>query len=312
MATALYTPEISRPIRRTRTYRRPRAVRKLTPHSSSSFTATKDTQAIYYEAGKQHERSRWRMLRTWRNHDTHTEGMSYGMMIAVQLDKNTSSTRSGTGRTHTAVTDPKGTRRFGYFAWSMNVDGTPRLRIRLLRTAKNISPWRCISPRTAGQRNRHLQLQGTSGPHPESDEASRCADRHAAVPHHPNDEPFVRKPRPLRLELLLPPTSPAGSHRRPDDRRDVQDHPIRTGLRRRRNAQTLSYHLPAFYELWARWGPVAGPRVLVRGRGREPRHLRKGYGTGDRAYAGPQPLRRFADDWRNRSPRLSAMIHGAA
>jgi oligosaccharide reducing-end xylanase len=50
-----------------------------------------------------------------------------------------------------------------------------------------------------------------------------------------------------------------------------------------------SYHLPAFYELFARWGPVEDRSVLGQGRRCEPRCcLAKVTGPQYGPYAGPQ------------------------
>ena len=52
--------------------------------------------------------------------------MSYGMMIAVQMNKKREFDAIWNWtNTHMLVTDPANPSN-GYFAWSMNVDGTPR------------------------------------------------------------------------------------------------------------------------------------------------------------------------------------------
>jgi oligosaccharide reducing-end xylanase len=62
----------------------------------------------------------------WANNDARTEGMSYGMMIAVQLDKKREFDAIWNwANTYMLVTDPKNP-SVGYFAWSMSTDGTPR------------------------------------------------------------------------------------------------------------------------------------------------------------------------------------------
>jgi oligosaccharide reducing-end xylanase len=62
----------------------------------------------------------------WANNDARTEGMSYGMMIAVQLDKKREfDALWNWANTYMLITDPKNP-SVGYFAWSMGTDGTPR------------------------------------------------------------------------------------------------------------------------------------------------------------------------------------------
>src|ERR1700734_1499897 len=51
------------------------------------FHGDKDTQAIYYEAGS-NANGPLAYMTDIANHDARTEGMSYGMMVAVQMNKN--------------------------------------------------------------------------------------------------------------------------------------------------------------------------------------------------------------------------------
>jgi oligosaccharide reducing-end xylanase len=61
----------------------------------------------------------------WANHDVRTEGMSYGMMIAVQLGKKAEFDAIWNwAKTYMYVSDPKHP-SFGYFSWSCKTDGTP-------------------------------------------------------------------------------------------------------------------------------------------------------------------------------------------
>ena len=62
----------------------------------------------------------------WANNDARTEGMSYGMMIAVQLGhKREFDALWNWSNTYMLITDPKNPNN-GYFAWSMATDGSPR------------------------------------------------------------------------------------------------------------------------------------------------------------------------------------------
>ena len=82
------------------------------------------------------------------NVDARTEGISYGMMMAVQMDR-----KDLFDRLWRFAWDFMLLREgphAGYFAWSVAPDGTtPR---DPPRTARNTSPWRCCSPRPAGAR----------------------------------------------------------------------------------------------------------------------------------------------------------------
>jgi oligosaccharide reducing-end xylanase len=80
-------------------------------------------QAVYFAAGANANGPLAWILDT-ANHDVRSEGMSYGMMIAVQLDKRAEFDAlwnwARTFMYHTATNDPAR----GYFSWSMQTDGT--------------------------------------------------------------------------------------------------------------------------------------------------------------------------------------------
>ena len=82
-------------------------------------------ERIYFETGA-NDNGPLAYITDWANNDARTEGMSYGMMIAVQLDKKREFDAIWNwANTYMLVTDPKNP-SVGYFAWSMNTDGTPR------------------------------------------------------------------------------------------------------------------------------------------------------------------------------------------
>ena len=89
------------------------------------FHGDKSSQAIYYEVGS-NQNGPLAYITDIANHDARTEGMSYGMMIAVQMNKKREFDAIWNwANTYMLITDP-GNPSVGYFAWSMNVDGTPR------------------------------------------------------------------------------------------------------------------------------------------------------------------------------------------
>ena len=82
-------------------------------------------QRLYFETGA-NANGPLAYITDWANNDARTEGMSYGMMIAVQLDKKREfDALWNWSNTYMLITDPKNP-SVGYFAWSMNTDGTPR------------------------------------------------------------------------------------------------------------------------------------------------------------------------------------------
>ena len=83
------------------------------------------TERVYFEAGS-NANGPLGYMTDWANNDARTEGMSYGMMIAVQMDKKREfDALWNWSNTYMLITDPKNP-NVGYFAWSMNTDGTPR------------------------------------------------------------------------------------------------------------------------------------------------------------------------------------------
>jgi oligosaccharide reducing-end xylanase len=250
---------------KTGTYRDLFAERGHTPQESRArvdaafeqlFHGDKDTQAIYYEV-RANANGPMAYITDVANHDARTEGMSYGMMIAVQLDKKREFDAIWNwANTYMLVTDPQNP-SFGYFAWSTNVDGTPR----------------SDSPAPDGEEYFTMALyfaanrwgNGT-GIYNYKEQADRILSlmRHHAIltgtrPFRiqPGDEPFVRKPRP---------TPPGASQAAPMPARspDVTVGPMTEETYKMirfvpnsggEKFTDPSYHLPAFYELWSRWGP---------------------------------------------------------
>ena len=88
------------------------------------FHGDPDTQAIYYAAGS-NGNGPLAYLSDVFNHDVRTEGMSYGMMIAVQMGKKAEFDAlwnwSKTYMYHAEADHPAR----GFFSWSMKTDGTP-------------------------------------------------------------------------------------------------------------------------------------------------------------------------------------------
>ena len=83
------------------------------------------SERVYFEAGS-NANGPLAYMTDWANNDARTEGMSYGMMIAVQMDKKHEfDALWNWSNTYMLITDPKNP-NVGYFAWSMNTDGTPR------------------------------------------------------------------------------------------------------------------------------------------------------------------------------------------
>src|SRR5665213_2271800 len=82
------------------------------------------TQAVFYPAG-QNENGPLAYVTDIANHDVRTEGMSYGMMIAVQMNKKAEfDALWNWAKTYMYISSPEHPSQ-GYFSWSMKIDGTP-------------------------------------------------------------------------------------------------------------------------------------------------------------------------------------------
>ena len=76
-------------------------------------------ERLYFETGA-NRNGPLAYITDWANNDARTEGMSYGMMIAVQLDKKREfDALWNWANTYMLITDPKNP-SVGYFAWSMS------------------------------------------------------------------------------------------------------------------------------------------------------------------------------------------------
>ena len=82
-------------------------------------------ELLYFESGANAD-GPLAYITDWANNDARTEGMSYGMMIAVQMNrKREFDALWNWANTYMLITDPKNP-SIGYFAWSMATDGSPR------------------------------------------------------------------------------------------------------------------------------------------------------------------------------------------
>lgn len=88
------------------------------------FHGNGDDQAIYYPAGS-NEHGPLAYIHDVNSKDVRSEGMSYGMMIAVQLDRKAEFDAIWNwAMTHMYQDDPAHPAH-GYFAWSVRTDGVP-------------------------------------------------------------------------------------------------------------------------------------------------------------------------------------------
>jgi oligosaccharide reducing-end xylanase len=213
------------------------------------FHGDKDQQALYYEVGS-NANGPLAYITDVANKDARTEGMSYGMMIAVQMNKKHEFDAIWNwANTYMLITDPANP-SVGYFAWSMHTDGTPR----------------SDSPAPDGEEYFVMSLYfaanrwgNGAGIYDYKAQADRIL---SVMRHHPVQSgmpPFRLKPG---EQPFVPPDRP-GAPPRANVPRTVG--PMVNEQYKmilfvpggdRNNFTDPSYHLPAFYELWSRWGPA--------------------------------------------------------
>ncbi len=192
------------------------------------FHGDPDSQTLYYETGR-NENGPLAYVTDIRNHDVRSEGMSYAMMIAVQMNKKAEFDAlwnwSMTYMYQKSPAHPS----YGFFSWSMKTDGTANSE----------------SPAPDGEEYWAMALYfaanrwgSGAGIYNYKQEADRLLDN--------------MKNR----KVIDGPTNRAPETGGPEF--NAQYKMVRfTPNQRRPDHTDPSYHLPAFYELWARWGPAA-------------------------------------------------------
>jgi oligosaccharide reducing-end xylanase len=192
------------------------------------FHGDQETQTVYYPAG-QNANGPLAYLSDINNRDVRSEGMSYGMMIAVQMDKKAEFDAlwnwSKTYMYQSSPTHPSS----GYFSWSMKVDGTPNSE----------------SPAPDGEEYWTMALYFASG---------RWGNGKGIYDYRAEADRLLDTMK--NRKIIDGPTN------RGPETGGPEFHPEHKMVRftpnlRRPDHTDPSYHLPAFYELWARWGPKA-------------------------------------------------------
>ncbi len=226
-------------------------------------------QRLYFETGA-NANGPLAYITDWANNDARTEGMSYGMMIAVQLDrKREFDALWNWSQTYMLITDPKDP-SVGYFAWSMNTDGTPRS----TGAAPDGEEYYVMALYFAA--HRWGNGRGIYDYQAQADRILRGMRHHPLLTGtppfriHPQDPPFVEPDHPWpspNNRAQAAEAARAGRPWPPPPRKrplgpvtvgpmvDEAHTMIRFVPETHRPGTDASYHLPAFYELWARWGP---------------------------------------------------------
>jgi len=192
------------------------------------FHGDPQTQTVYYDVGK-NENGPLAYLSDINNKDVRSEGMSYGMMIAVQMNKKAEFDAlwnwSKTFMYNASPTHPA----YGFFSWSMKTDGKPNSE----------------SPAPDGEEYWVMALYFGS---------ARWGDGTGIYDYRAQADRLLSD---MKNRGVI--TGPAGRGQATEGAHFNAEHKMVrfTPSMTRPDHTDPSYHLPAFYELWARWGPVA-------------------------------------------------------
>jgi oligosaccharide reducing-end xylanase len=227
-------------------------------------------QRLYFETGA-NANGPLAYITDWANNDARTEGMSYGMMIAVELGKKREfDALWNWAKTYMLITDPKNP-SVGYFAWSMDTNGEPRSD----SAAPDGEEYFTMALYFAAHRWGHGK--GIYDYQAEADKILRGMRHHPVLTGtspfriHPSDPPFTWPDQPwpsLNNRAMAAEAAKAGKpwppfrlghapHQSTVGPMVDEAHAIIRFVPEVNVPGTdASYHLPAFYELWARWGPA--------------------------------------------------------
>lgn len=190
------------------------------------FYGDRKTEAVYFPASK-NEHGPLAQIRDIGSRDVRSEGMSYGMMIAVQLDKQKEfDALWNWAKTHMVHDDPASPAS-GYFSWSLKFDGTPNDEMPAPDGEEYFATALYFAAHRWGNRDGNYNYQA---------EADRIltAMRHRKEITGPTVKGEMTAGNLFEPKLAIVRFTP-----------DVVNW----------EHTDPSYHLPAFYELWALWGP---------------------------------------------------------
>ena len=190
------------------------------------FHGDPKTQAIAFSAGS-NDNGPLMYVTDWHNHDARTEGMSYGMIFAVEMDKKAEFDAIWNwAKTYMYVSDPKAP-SYQFFAWSCKTDGTHNSE----GAAPDGESYFAMALLFAS--NRWGEGKGIYDYHAEANKLL-----HAMVHREIITAPGRFGPHTVGSMVNLDPPMILFV---PEVSAQMFTDP--------------SYHLPAFYELWSRWGP---------------------------------------------------------
>ncbi|MBW4043705.1 MAG: glycoside hydrolase [Acidobacteria bacterium] len=214
----------------------PKQVRaKIDAAYAQLFHGDPQTQSVAFAAGR-NANGPLMYLTDWANHDVRTEGMSYGMMISVQLGRKAEfDALWNWAKTYMYVSDPKHP-SYGYFSWSCKTDGSPNSE----------------TPAPDGEEYFAMALLFAG---------NRWPGGHGIYDYHAEAERLLTAMR--HRKVITGPTKFGPRSVGPEVNEEHAMILFVPGIMPQPFTDP-SYHLPAFYELWARWGPEADRAFWMR------------------------------------------------
>ncbi|HLX96857.1 MAG TPA: glycosyl hydrolase family 8 [Verrucomicrobiae bacterium] len=190
------------------------------------FHGDPDTQAVYFPAGT-NANGPLAFVEDIANHDVRSEGMSYGMMIAVQLNRKAEFDAIWNWAMTHMYHDSTNSPAYGYFSWSVKSNGTPNDEM----------------PAPDGEQYFAMSLYFASG---RWGNGPGIYHYRAAADRLLDD----MKNRALLTGATITGVKTVGALFDPNSRM-ARFTPDTNSW----NHTDPSYQLPGFYELWALWGP---------------------------------------------------------
>lgn len=193
------------------------------------FYGNPDTERLYTPAG-QNANGPLAYIPDIQHTDVRSEGMSYGMMIAVQLDKKAEfDALWNWSMTYMYQSNPAHP-TYGFFSWQANYDGSVISEL----------------PAPDGEEYYAMALYFA---------ANRWGNGTGIYDYKAHADRLLRHM--VHRQPIKGPVRERGGVREHTVGKEVNDeHGMILFSPDERNTFTdVSYHLPAFYELWARWGP---------------------------------------------------------
>lgn len=201
---------------------------KLDLGFQSLFHGSEDNQAVYYVTGE-NENGPLAQIRDIGNNDVRSEGMSYGMMIAVQMDHQEEfNALWNWALTYMRHSDPKHP-AYRYFAWQTTFEG------------KAIDQM----PAPDGEEYFAMALYFAAG---------RWGNGEGIYNYHAYADEILDAIK-NRKDISGMGKSVASLFNR--EKHQIRFSPDKAHMASHGDHTDPSYHLPAFYELWAIWGPEA-------------------------------------------------------